>query len=31
MPVYEFSCLKCNKPFEIVRPIASVVSLKLCK
>ncbi len=22
MPVYEFSCLKCNKPFEIVRPIA---------
>ena len=22
MPVYEFTCLKCNKPFEIVRQIA---------
>ena len=21
MPVYEFTCLKCGKPFEIVRPI----------
>ena len=21
IPVYEFTCLKCGKPFEIVRPI----------
>ena len=22
MPVYEFTCRKCNKPFEVVRLIA---------
>ncbi len=29
MPVYEFSCLKCNKLFEIVRPIARFDSKKV--
>ncbi len=29
MPVYEFSCLKCNKQFEIVRPIARFDSKKV--
>ncbi len=22
MPVYEFTCLQCRKPFEIVRPMS---------
>jgi putative FmdB family regulatory protein len=29
MPVYEFKCLKCNKPFEVVRSIAAFDNKKV--
>jgi putative FmdB family regulatory protein len=29
MPVYEFKCLKCHKPFEVVRTITAFDSKKV--